>query len=115
MPPATSSLMATSLSMRLPAVAPGTTAIVRGKTLTAVPISQIVLPSPQELSPQRLATLRKGFNSLDEILTNPHWQGDPITLSRQGQGYTIIEGRHRVSLAAQGVIAGLRTVWALVR
>lgn len=53
-----------------------------------------------------------GFNSVEQILRDPDWQGDPITLSRTASLYEVVDGRHRVSLAHQMQGQGYLYVWA---
>jgi len=67
-----------------------------------------------ELIPNRLATLKNGFNRLDAILGGPNWRGnlnDAIALEPAGAMYSVTNGRHRVFLAKQG---GYKAVWARI-
>ena len=100
--------------MVAPLVAVGTVVVVRGVRLVAVPLSKIRPPALFELSAKRLYDLKFGFNSLDEILRNPQWRGDPITLTRVGNFFHITDGRHRVSLAIERMKDGVCYVWARV-
>lgn len=100
--------------MVAPLVPAGTAMIVRGVKLVAVPLSRIRPPAIYELDQARLIQLKSGFNSLDEILSNPQWQGDPITLTRSGNFYNVEDGRHRVSLAIGLMKDKIDFVWARV-
>ena len=98
--------------MPAPLVAIGTVFVVRGVRLVAVPLSKIIRPMASELIPSRLKQLKNGFNTLDEILSDPHWQGNPIALTRSGNMFNIIDGRHRVTLAFERAKSSLGYVWA---
>ena len=100
--------------MPAPIAAIGTVLVVRGVKLVAVPLYRIVRPVVTELSHVRIAQLKNGFNSLDDILSNPHWRGDPITLTRVGGMFKITDGRHRVTLALERVKTGIGYVWARI-
>lgn len=100
--------------MVVPFVPAGTVVIVRGIKLVAVPLSKIRPPAIYELNQARLIQLKNGFNTLDDILTNPQWQGDPITLTRSGNSYDVTDGRHRVSLAIELMKDKIDCVWARI-
>ena len=98
--------------MPAPLVAIGTVVVVRGVRLVAVPLSKIIRPMVSELIPSRIKQLKNGFNTLDEILLDPHWQGSPIALTRSGNMFSITDGRHRITLAFERAKSGLGYVWA---
>ncbi len=90
----------------------GSMICVRGIWLTAVPVTQIRVPSPSELIHSRMMQLKHGFNSVEQILRDPQWRGDPITLNRTAGLCEVVDGRHRVSLAHQMQDQGYFCVWA---
>lgn len=92
----------------------GSTITVRDVHLTAVPLYRIRVPKSAELSVSRLTLLRSGFDKLDDILTNPYWRGDPITLTLRDGMYDITDGRHRISLALGSAKNEFKCVWARI-
>ena len=100
--------------MPVPIVALGQVVVVGGVRLVAVPLAKIIKPVITELNPARLNQLKSGFNQLEEILTSPHWRGDPISLTRKGNMFSITDGRHRIYLATQNMKDGINYIWARI-
>lgn len=100
--------------MTIPNVNIGSTIFVRGQKLIAVALSEIVKPNPATLDQRRLFMLKNGFNRLEDILTNPYWEGDAITLTKVGRYFEIIDGRHRVSIALQRMNNKFNYIWARI-
>ena len=94
----------------------GSKLFVKGVELVAVPLRDILIPNIHELSPNRLTNLREGYDSLEKILKDPYWYGDPITLEKSNNTghYKVNDGRHRTYLASRKEVEGLECIWAKI-
>jgi hypothetical protein len=100
--------------MTIPSFKIGSTVFVRGQKLIAIALSEIIKPNPVDLSQDRLFLLRNGYNRLEDILTNPYWNGDAITVTKVGRYFDIIDGRHRVSIALELMNKEFNYIWARI-
>lgn len=96
----------------MPSYPIGFTVIVRGSKLVRVPLNRIIREKVSVLLPTRINMLKVGFNKFSDIIDDPYWRGEPITLECKNLRYGIIDGRHRIHLAIEN---GYKSVWAVVQ